>query len=216
VPDLCGLLTNTDDIINSLLDEQEKERSDIAHELHSNIAQILVSALLYMGLSRPALSGPTPFFEETEMIINDAINATRKLSSTLFTPHFGEESLVYALDSLVVPPAAQVVIHRNMNGFNELYITHRVKLNIYRIVQAQLRDIARRPGARNVQLSITGDHDGLMLRISDDGIVAPLPADTGTEVPANIMARVSLLKGEVRLTSTPATGTELEVSLGRC
>jgi signal transduction histidine kinase len=209
------LVTDTDHIINSLLDEQEKERLDIAHELHSNIAQILVSSLLYLGLTRPALSSPTPFFEETELLINDAIDATRNLSTTLFTPHFGEETLAQALDNLNVTTAPSITVHKDMNGFNEFYLTQRVKLNLYRIAQAQFRDIAKRSGVRNVYLSISGDHEALVLRIIDDGIVAPLVANAAIDVPANIMARVILLKGETDLNATPGKGTELQVSLGK-
>jgi two-component system NarL family sensor kinase len=202
-------------MIDALVTAQEKERSDIAYELHGNIAQILVSALLYLGLSRPALKTTSPFFEETELLINDALKEIRNLSNFLSPPYLKDTPLEESFDNIRRMMDNTIVFHNCCDGFNEAGVQDNLKLTLYRIVEEWCRGINKKPGVNNIYLTLSGNNKKMVLRIQDDGIISQDPVNVNPILLTGIAARTSLFNGETKFTTKAGKGSELTVVFGK-
>jgi len=92
-----------------------------------------------------------------------------------------------------------------------------VQLNLFRIVQEALNNVARHARARTVRLQIAFQGDSVVLRIQDDGrgfdLKTPRPAgQKGHGVGlTNMRERAASLGGTCEVKSAPSQGTTIIV-----
>jgi signal transduction histidine kinase len=196
-----------------LVDVQEAERRDIAHELHDEIGQLL-TALLFR-IDGHGAGGGSPK-EEMRAIVNDLFSRVRTLSMNLRPPMLDDLGLLSALtwqiDRFELQTGIQV-------GFHHADLDRRfdpqVEITAFRIVQEALTNVARHAGVTKAKVDVRADAESLGVRIQDEG--------RGFEVGAALAARSSglngmrersrLAGGRLDIESEPGRGTRLALEL---
>jgi signal transduction histidine kinase len=81
----------------------------------------------------------------------------------------------------------------------------------YFVICEALANVAKHSGADSVQVEIDGSEDGLELRVADDGRGGAEPGKgSGLK---GLEERVTVAGGTLSITSPPAAGTTLRVSI---
>lgn len=195
---------------------QEKEREQLALELHDNINQILATSQLYLDFSLTETTIRKEVIEKSKEFITHAIEEIRRLSKALLPPSLDEFGLITALNELVacIAMAGNFKIERTWDDFNECVLQKDQKLTIYRIVQEQLNNIIKHAAASNVSIAlqfVNGGTQNLELLIRDNGRgFDPSLKRNGVGL-RNIVNRAELFGGTVTILSKPQKGCELKV-----
>jgi signal transduction histidine kinase len=201
------------EITQAVISAQERERQELGGELHDNVNQILAGSLLYLGLAKKELNIDHPYLQETDTLINTAIEEIRNLSHTLIPPSLHESEFLDALKNLteVTQKISGIMISLQAGGFDESSIPDKLKLTIYRIVQEQINNILKHAAAQNVIIQLLSDNEKTLLCIKDDGIGFNTSKKTKGVGLLNIKTRASLFNGDVSVISCPGKGCELKV-----
>ena len=88
-----------------------------------------------------------------------------------------------------------------------------MQLNLFRILQEQLRNIYNYAQANNLSIEVAINESQLMLIITDDGIgFDPKTVRKGIGL-ANIQRRVEMVAGTFNINASPGKGCKLEISI---
>jgi signal transduction histidine kinase len=175
-----------------VLDEHERERGELAHELHEQVAQEL--ALVLLGLDRiPPGDDTAPTIASVRELVLEALEHCRALATALRPPLLDQLGLVPALERLAERAGVESVsVDRALSG---AALGPALETEVYRCVEAALGDQAR---SRSVAVSL--DPASREVRIS----VGPVDSDGRTELFETLEARIELIGGTLA-----ATGREL-------
>jgi PAS domain S-box-containing protein len=204
-----------------LLTAQEAERKRIAGELHDEVGQALTAVILNLqAVQRKLDSSMATLLHECISVVQSALQQVRSLSLDLRPA---------VLDDLGLVQAIQWYINRQSQraGFAatfkadppELQSPPEVAIVCYRVVQEALTNVVRHAHARRVGVELRQCQAELELVIRDDGVGfdvtrALQQAATGTSLGLlGLQERVTLLGGQVEMTSTPGSGTQVRVRI---
>lgn len=206
-------LAKQKEITDAVISAQERERQELGAELHDNVNQILAGSLLYLGLAKKELDTAHPYLNETDNLINTAIEEIRNLSHSLIAPSMHESEFLDAMKSIIdaTQKTSGITVQLLACGFDESSIPDKLKLTIYRIVQEQISNILKHASASNVIVHLVKDNEKTLLSIKDDGVgfdTSKKPNGVGL---MNIKTRASLFNGDIRIISSPGNGCELKV-----
>ncbi len=219
-----------------LLRSREEERSRLARDLHDGPIQTLVGISMQLGVLMgdhtdrkaneltmlPEMSAPQPqkILEEMQVEIRGLLTELRQVCAQLRPPMLDMLGLSAAIRSLAAEWEEQSGIPVQMDlqpdpGLHTL--PDEVALNLYRVAQEALANIAHHAAAGSVSLRYRYQTGRLSLRIQDDGRGFE-PGKTLPGAPAcghfglaGIRERVDLIGGIFDLRSAPGAGTTLSV-----
>ncbi len=203
---------------------QEEERRHLAQELHDELGQS-ISAIKAVAVSIRQRTGDTlPDVADNAETING-------ISSHIYAVVKGmmQRLRPVILDELGLLPALQEMVDQWNMHHGEMFCVLTVngdldqlddvsRINIYRIVQEALTNIAKHARAEQVSVQlnrVNGDDtvEELQLQIEDDGIgFDPLTARRGLGL-LGMQERTEILKGKFSLVSRPGGGVRLNISL---
>jgi signal transduction histidine kinase len=88
-----------------------------------------------------------------------------------------------------------------------------MELAIYRIVQEALTNIVKYASARNIDVELLGDDEGVSLIVHDDGAGLPAGVESSrlSHGIAGMRQRIRALNGTFKISSRPGSGTTIEV-----
>lgn len=193
---------------------QEEEREHIGKELHDNINQLLATARLFFMTKQEEDNHPDELLSKGILNLDKAIAEIRQLASGLVMHEIMEAGLVTSLQSLVdtINLTKKVRIELRAQLYS-IEMTEDQQIAIYRIVQEQLSNILRHSHAREVRIELRSKHREITLRIKDDGKgfdAGEVRKGIGI---TNIINRVKLFDGDVRIDTGPNKGCQLEVQM---
>ncbi|HVY04756.1 MAG TPA: GAF domain-containing protein [Burkholderiales bacterium] len=199
-----------------LIQVQEQERRDIAHELHDEIGQslTLMKIKLQMALHRKrhdeALTG------ECVEIASQTLEQVRAMSLNLRPP---------ALDDLGLSAALQWALDRQEGAtgwkieFKPDPIPQRLAMETetacFRVAQEALTNAARHSKAKTMVVQLRIDGDELQLTVKDDGIgfdqnaVRRRTADRSSLGLISMKERAALAGGRLEIESESGSGTRI-------
>lgn len=196
---------------------QEQERRYLAQELHDTLGQA-VSAIKAMAVSIANRSrDQSPAISESahniERISDDAYQSVRNLMSWLRPAILDELGLTLALQQMVddwnthhEDTFCSMRIDADLSGLDA-----QARIQVYRIVQEALTNVAKHAAADRVDISVSGS-DTVELVIRDNG----RGFDTGRYRSgigmANIRDRANLLHGNSEVRSRQGEGTTVRVT----
>lgn len=202
-------------ITETTIQAQEKEREELAKELHDNVNQILASTKLYLEIAK---SGNDKMLAEAISksydSVNLAIGEIRQLSKQLVPPSL-DNTLIDAVIDLVdeIKNITSIAISLSSANFNEASLDENIKLALYRIIQEQVNNILKHAKASNVLIEISTDTYNVYLNISDDGV----GFDTGKKSKGiglrNIDSRIKFYNGTAEIKSGTGKGCKLQISV---
>jgi signal transduction histidine kinase len=202
-----------------LLHAQEEERRRIAREMHDDWTQRL--ALLnidtaklekQLGTQEDALQVVRAMREQLLSLAEDVHGLSRQLHPSILD----DLGLVEALRSECASFTKREEITVDYRPAKlPANLPKDVAICIYRVAQEALRNVAKHAGVAKVSLTLAVDGSDLVLRIQDQGTgfdmqSARLQPGIGL---ASMSERVRLVDGTFSVTSAPAQGTTIEVSV---
>jgi PAS domain S-box-containing protein len=208
-------LTKQREITGAVLTAQENERAEIGKELHDNVNQILVAAMLYMKMAKGDNGDKKSYIDKSCSYIVNAVEEIRKISKMLIPIGMQHISLVESIHYLLedISKGHPIKIEFNNNGIREEELNEKLKLNIFRIVQEQFNNILKHSKATRVSIGLSKQESKITLIISDNGAGCDmLTSKKGVGI-INIKSRADLYHGKVTIISKPAKGFELKVEL---
>jgi two-component system, NarL family, sensor kinase len=160
-----------------LLSGQEAERQRVTSELHSEIAPVIQMAKLTVeramqqfvhGSADEALES----MGEASLQLKSALTELRKISSELRPSLLDDLGLIPTIDwfcrqfeRMYRKPRVERVI-----DVREQQVADHLKLEIFRIIQEALSNVARHAEATRAQVTLTLAGDELLATVEDDGV----------------------------------------------
>lgn len=204
-------------VSKAIIDTQEKERQYIGAELHDNVNQVLASALLVLSMiknEKMNKKGTLEFIETGRVYIMNAVEELRKLSHELAPASFDNVSLENAFKNLVQDfnPDNRFKVEFNFDDICNK-ASDEVQINLYRIVQEQMKNIIKYADAGKIDIAVTRVNGSINLRIADNGKGFDVKALKNGIGLNNIRKRAESLSGKFMLNSAPGKGCEIFVTI---
>ncbi|GAB4093035.1 sensor histidine kinase [Flaviaesturariibacter terrae] len=203
-------ITVQKEIARTILNTQEKERSEIGKELHDNVNQILTTAKLYIENIGYYPDQQATYVEKSAALLQRAITEIRNLSKALVTPVIYDIGLRATLEDLIGQ-------YRSLNLFaltfsfdaREERVESGLQLTVYRILQEQLNNIVKHARASEVSVQVSEESNNLTICIRDNGVgFDPQQKRDGLGL-RNMKNRVEVFKGDMSITSAAGTGCHI-------
>jgi PAS domain S-box-containing protein len=207
-------------LASQLLHAQERERRRLALELHDDLGQsLMVLKLQLRAIERTVPSDQWKTREECAHslgYLNGVIQNVRRLARNLRPSVLEDLGLSAGLRVLTEEFRAyhEIDMSLEMDNIDGLF-SRDDEINIYRIFQETLTNIAKHAHARRVNLSITRQADSVTFRVVDDGVgfdleqvLARDPGKKGLGLAA-LEERVRMLGGTQTIRTQENQGTEV-------
>jgi len=212
-------------LTTSLTNVQERERKQLARELHDEMGQALTAISINLDAIAKAL--PDDGMEQVRERLTESKELTavtleqiREMSLNLRPPMLDDLGLIPTLKWYVNRFAERVGI---AVAFTAVSLTDRLPPNIettlYRIVQEALTNVARHAQATHITLSMQRKQNDICIEISDDGkgfdieaVVSHPMLEHGAGL-LGIQERVTLLGGTFEIETAVNNGTQLIIKI---
>lgn len=202
-----------------IVGEQERERKNIARDLHDDFSQRLASLGIELGFacntcdvqSRPVI----------EKCANDLAQITKdiqQLSRHLHPVVIERVGLCSAIQSHAEQVTERTGLQLLIELDNDIRFDHETSLHIYRIVQEALSNVVKHANASAVTITMQRSNDGaVVLCVRDDGIGITERRKTQSSLSLGIQSmieRAELAGGNLAVTThPPKAGTSVTLSL---
>ncbi len=204
-------------ITKAIIKTQEDERFEIGTELHDNVCQILASSLLSLDMLKDKLPPESiQWHLKSKQFINLALEEIRNISHRLAPSFFDyttiEDTFKELVDNFNIEKKLEVSFNFDLSSVIEK-LNSDLQLNLYRILQEQLRNISKYAQAQHIKVDISADQQNLVLCIHDDGVGFDYDLVKKGIGLANIKRRAELFGGIMEIESSPGKGCLLCVTI---
>ena len=223
---LQDALKKLQQLSHHVLQIQENEYQFISRELHDNIAQSINAVRMGLErLDRDRASG----LRELRQEIRAAVDQLKKISQEV--RKLSKQKRPEILDELGLTATLESYIKdfQKLTGIQMKFVNHttdkvlpsNVATHLYRMVQESLNNIAQHARATHAVVGLEETGKELHLSIKDNGIGFSLDqsAKEGKGLHGigliSIQERANLLKGTLKIMSSPGKGTEISVKVPR-
>jgi PAS domain S-box-containing protein len=193
---------------------QEEERRNLSRELHDQTGGSLT--VLNLQLAK-ALRAPETMRSEVQdalKSVKELVTQVRTLSSTLHPGMLEDLGLVHTLAWYINDFSKKTGIEvRFEHSGMESKLAADMNINIYRMVQEALTNIARHAEVKAAKVSISMGNQLVKLAVQDAGAGFDMQAQSRGVGLRGMRERVLALKGEINVISAPGQGTRIEVTL---
>jgi two-component system sensor histidine kinase UhpB len=202
----------------AIIDAQEQERRYLGQELHDNVNQLLAGSLLSLGMIKHHQANPLKIIEFCNLTkghVLTALDEIRKLSHHLAPAAFDDSTLKDNFQSLLetINVNNQFAIQFHFDDRINTSQDEAIQINLYRIVQEQVKNILNYSGAKRIEIAVIQSDDAVRMRIFDDGRgFDPQTVKRGIGL-GNMKKRVDALGGKFILNSRPGNGCEIIVEI---
>lgn len=212
-----------ENLLKKLISSQEDERKRIARELHDDILQDISAFLIKLDICKMY----------PEKISAEKIEEMRSIAlKTIDGIHIVIQNLRPSiLDDLGLGPSIKWLLSKNLSEKGiDYYLTldtepgqrfePQFEIEIFRIIQESILNIARHAQAENVLVVLKTEGDSVSVDIEDDGegfdVNSVLRYTTDGGRGLGIMGmkeRASLLDGRLQICSSPGSGTRVSFKI---
>jgi PAS domain S-box-containing protein len=203
--------------IKAIIKTQEDERYEIGGELHDNVCQILAASQINLGMLKKSLEpSALQFFADCRRNISLALDEIRNLSHRLAPQFFNdstmEETFRRLFHTFNMDEKSRFLLHVDQ-AINNSTLTFEMQLNLYRILQEQLRNIQKYASASSIEVDVLIYYHQLKMKISDNGVGFNMNKVKEGIGLANMKRRAELFSGKLEIHSSPGNGCEIIVDI---
>lgn len=204
-------------ITKAIIKAQEDERYEIGGELHDNVCQILAACKMSLGMLKDAIPAvKAPYYNQCNDYIKMVSEDIRNLSNDLAPAFLKESNLPEAfgrmLNSFNIDHHYKTQLHCSENVKN-YPLSFELQQNLYRILQEQLKNIARHAHASSIEVDVAIENNKLDMQILDNG-AGFVVKDTKDGIGfTNIKRRVELYSGKIDIESSPGNGCKISLMI---
>ncbi|EDP71743.1 two-component sensor histidine kinase [Flavobacteriales bacterium ALC-1] len=190
-----------------LINEQEKERSRLARELHDSIGQ----KLIFLSKQTKHLGD-----EHMENIADSTLDEIRSISRGLHPSNLERLGLTEAINALVY----------KINANTDLFFTDEIEnidnvlpkeseLHLYRIIQETLSNIVKHSEAKAIKMNINKTPSGINVMISDNGKGFDFQAKYKTMSLGlkTLLERAKIIDANIHFDSQISNGTNMKLNI---
>jgi len=200
---------------------REKERKDMARELHDELGQILTTLNMDISWIKKRLSPATanPVLSEKanamSVLIKQAIKSVQKVSAELRPVILDDFGLGPALEWAVNKFKIQTDIDVKITIGTGIDLDGERSTQIYRIVQESLTNIARHASATKLSLRLEKEGNNIVLEIKDNGkgISDKEKTNINSFGILGMRERAAVLGGEFAINGVRGRGTTVRVKV---
>jgi signal transduction histidine kinase len=195
---------------------REEEKSRLARDIHDELGGILVGAKMDVAWAAQRCKTVLPVaadkLDRALAVLDEGVEMKRRIIEELRPTLLDNLGISSALDWQVRQSCERAGLNCELN-LAELELPSDASIAIYRIVQEAMTNIVKYASARNVDVELLGDAEGVSLIVHDDG--AGLPAGVESNRLSHgiigMRQRVRALNGTFKISSRPGSGTTIEV-----
>lgn len=199
-------------VANSIIDIQEKERENLAAELHDGVNQLLFAARMQLLASK---STSETTHKEGVKLIEMAIQEIKSIASNQGSFLLKNKTLKVALSDLIHQLAGnrEIEIVFLDHGLNESRLNENQKINILRIIQELLNNSIKHSGATSCFISIKTNAHKVLFAVSDNGKGLQHKPNINGNGLKNISNKVKLMRGLQRNFSLHQRGNKMYIEI---
>ena len=216
--DLRKANTQLRNLSTSLQQVREQERTRLSRELHDELGQQLTGlklSLSWLGNRLKDGRATTPdAVDDMRYLLDAAITSVRRISTELRPRILDDLGFGEAIAAQTLEFTKRSALHVTLN----LPATEEVQGNerataLFRIVQESLTNVARHANATQVSIDLITDADKLVLSIHDNGHGIQDTARQDGIGLVSMRERAISIGAQFSITSSPDTGTTIEVRM---
>jgi signal transduction histidine kinase len=199
--------------LNELLEEEARK---IAHALHDDAGQLLVSVHLALQEASGGLSPRARLrLEKVRVPLDEIEKHLRRLSHELRPTVLDDLGLVPALEFLAQGVAARNGVVIKVEG-PRTRLPSPIEIALYRVAQEALRNATKHSRASRVDIRLAVESNGVSCSIRDDGrgfdvaAVLDRKGDRGLGL-IGMRERLNAVGGQFNIHSAPGRGTEIRI-----
>jgi signal transduction histidine kinase len=210
-------------LLHSLFESQERERSRIARDLHDDIGQQLTAMLVGLGTIESAKDLPSArnLAHDLRKVGAAAHDEVRRIARGLRPGVLEELGLAAAIERLCedFERVHGVAMQLDASAIADNVLSLPVETSIYRILQEALTNVAKHARARSVVVTLTRSGEIVKLSVQDDGCgtesvlsetISPDHFCLGLD---SIHERARMLGGECTICSAAGEGLLVQVTI---
>jgi len=193
----------------------EKEIRRIAHALHDESGQLLVSLHLQLAQLARDVPAARPKVQECQQLLNRAEQQLRQLSHELRPMVLDDLGWLAAIEFLAAAVSARTQIPVEVRSSVTQRLPTAIETALYRVVQEALTNATRHGGASRIRVEIDQDEDCLRGIIGDDGVGFEVDrcVKNGGLGLRGMQERLAALGGSMQIVSAPGRGSEIRFRL---
>lgn len=206
-------------LMTELIDVREEERKNVAADIHDSLAQDLAVVSYKLDVMKfHSGKDVTQFNDGLEALItfvHETIGRTRKIIRNLRPDVIDELGFASAMRQFCNDYSNETGINLIIDMPNQLNISNRISIHLYRVVQEALKNIQKYSGARVANISVGVDNGYITMRIFDEGNGFDLSLMKNKPVKNRfgllmMKERIELLKGTLSINSNVGAGCQIE------
>ncbi|MDP2663673.1 MAG: PAS domain S-box protein [Dehalococcoidia bacterium] len=197
---------------------QEEERQWVADAVHDRIAQDLVAAYQQLQILKPLVRadlGARRAVGRALELQQKTIGEARAIMKDLYSPVLDTYGLIPLMEEELHHFQEESGCQTVLKARHAVRFPKHIEGSLYRIFHEGLANIIRHsPRAKNVEVSLTSGHDGVTLKLKDDGSgfdveTAMLSKASGGLI--GMRRRAEMISGTFDITSVPGRGATVTV-----
>jgi PAS domain S-box-containing protein len=206
-------------LMQKVITTQEDERKRISRDIHDHLGQEMTSLRMQHQLFREQLAGNPKLIEQFDKVQKtaEALDATVDFLAWELRPaHIENLGLVAAINNYTREWSNQFQSSAEVLAKipSDKRLPLEVEVNLYRIVQEALNNIAKHAQASNVSISLQKPEDKIVLIIEDDGVGFDIEEKANEAKGLGLIGmgeRAALVNGEIEIESAIGSGTTIYV-----
>jgi signal transduction histidine kinase len=198
----------------------EKERSELARNLHDELGGLLTAAKMDLSWLQARLGEPPNERRLAQLgdVLDQAMNVKRRVVEHLRPSQLDHFGLATTLRAHVEGICAKANLKFDAAVAEDVGpVPQDIAIALFRLVQEGMTNIIRHADARRVRLEFRGDAHNYILKLGDDG--HGFEPDGGgfrwSHGLTGMRHRVEALNGRFTLRSSRSAGTQIEVEIPR-
>jgi PAS domain S-box-containing protein len=197
---------------------REQEKSRIARELHDELAQTLTALkmdTIWLREHVPAEGPAQAKLAQMLALLDGAVASVRRIAADLRPLVLDDLGLVPAIEWVVQNFTQRTGIPCALDIDESLELDEPFATGVFRIVQESLANVGKHARASHARVAVHRSEGHVVLSVEDDG-VGFRPADPRKPQSLGLVGlreRAQLMRGEVRIDSSPGAGTRLQARI---
>lgn len=218
--DITEKIELMDDVVQSAIEAEDRERKRIASDLHDGIGQYLGASNMNFESVKHELGKLSPKsgkrFKRGLRLLKRAMEETRKTAYKLMPEALEEYGLILAVESLIenLEKSSEATISFE-SDIREASLIKRFSINLYRIIQEALNNAITHGQSSNIIVKLIQTDDKIRCTIKDDGIGVNLKdADLEKGLGLRSMKfRAQSMSGSINFDSIPGKGMTITLDI---
>jgi PAS domain S-box-containing protein len=210
-------------ILNKVVETEERERKRFAKDLHDGLGPLLSSIKIYVNEiqdEETSAAEKTKMLKYTNELIDEAVNDTRTIANNLMPSVIADYGLIRALQSFCDKIRASKTINIS---FSDETITKRynptIEITLYRIALELINNTIKHASAHNIEIHLLETDKVLEINYKDDGVGFDVNQKMSNQNGGlglnSILNRIKSINGQCDFRSKPGNGfmVKMEIDL---